>query len=59
MSTTSREDQLSDKEATKRMEDAIRRALSTPHKPNQAFVGKKAKPDSAKVRKPRSNTKGT
>ncbi len=41
------------------MEDAIRRALSTPHKPNQAFVGKKAKPDSAKVRKPRSNTKGT
>jgi len=33
------------------MEDALRRALTTPHKLNQAFVDKRAKRDSAKRRK--------
>ena len=46
-------DQYGDKETTKRMNDALRRALTTPHKPNQAFVGKKAKPKPAKRRKAR------
>lgn len=44
-------DEYGDKEATKRMEDALRRALNTPHKPNQAFVGKKANPESGESQK--------
>jgi hypothetical protein len=42
------EDQFSDKETKRRMDDALRRALSTPHKPNAAFVGKKPKQKTAK-----------
>jgi hypothetical protein len=47
-------DEYTDKEATKRMEDALRRALTTPHKPNQAFVGKakKAKKPNRRRAKP-------
>ena len=39
------DDQYSDKEATKRMENAIRRALSTPPKPHSEVTakGKRAK----------------
>jgi hypothetical protein len=51
MSAKNADDQFSDRETKRRMNDALRRALSTPHKPNQAFVGRKAKPDSTKVRK--------
>jgi hypothetical protein len=42
-------DQYSDKEATRRMEDALRRALSTPHKPNKDFVGKPLKKSGPKA----------
>jgi hypothetical protein len=34
------DDQYSDKEATQRMEDALRRALNTPPKPHSELVGK-------------------
>jgi hypothetical protein len=44
-------DQYGEQETRKRMEDALRRALTTPHKLNQAFVDKRAKRDSAKRRK--------
>jgi hypothetical protein len=50
-------DEYSDKETKQRMDDGLRRALSTPHKPNQAFVGKKAKPDSAKGKKAKSRSR--
>lgn len=36
-------DQLSDDEATRRMNDAVRRALSTPHKPHAPLKPGKAK----------------
>jgi hypothetical protein len=39
-------DEYNASETKRRMDDALRRALTTPHKPNQAFVGKKAKPES-------------
>ena len=34
------DDQYSPEETQRRMENAIRRALNTPHKPNKDFVGK-------------------
>jgi hypothetical protein len=37
-------------ETDQRMEDALRRALNTPHKPNQAFVGTKAKPKPSRAK---------
>jgi hypothetical protein len=40
-------DQYSDEEATRRMEDALRRALNMPHKTNKDFVGKSPKKKSA------------
>jgi hypothetical protein len=43
-------EEYSDSEATKRMEDALRRALNTPHKPNEKFVGKTLKPKKRKAR---------
>lgn len=51
MTTKRDSDEYSDKEATKRMADAVRRALNTPHKPNEAFVAKKAKSKTPKRRK--------
>jgi hypothetical protein len=48
MQMPKQQDQYSDKEATKRMEDALRRALNTPHKPNKDFVGAKPKPPAKK-----------
>jgi hypothetical protein len=47
-------DNYSEAEADRRMNETLRRALTSPHKPNQAFVGKKAKPDSAKRGKAKS-----
>ena len=46
-------DQYSDKEATRRMDDAVRRALNTPPKPHKELVGKsgKKKPRKKAVRK--------
>lgn len=35
-------DQYSEAETKRRMEDALRRALTTPHKPNDKFKGKSA-----------------
>jgi hypothetical protein len=32
-------DEYNDAETKQRMDDALRRALTGPHKPNQAFVG--------------------
>lgn len=37
------EDQYSEKETEKRMNDALRRALNTPHKPHTDVKAKKAK----------------
>lgn len=39
-------------ETKRRMEEGLRRALSTPHKPNAKFVGTSVKGDSDESRKP-------
>jgi hypothetical protein len=39
MATKSDPHPYNDHEATKRMEDGLRRALSTPHKPNADYIG--------------------
>lgn len=49
--------QFSERETQKRMEDAIRRALNTPHRPNKVIAGKKAK--SGKARSNRAVPKST
>jgi hypothetical protein len=46
------EDTYSDAETKQRMELGLRRALSTPHKPNAKFVGKSVKADSTESKKP-------
>lgn len=54
MTRASGGDQYSEKYTTKRMEDALRRALNTPHKPpaeEKHPCVKKAKPSRANVRK--------
>jgi hypothetical protein len=43
--------QYPEAETERRMENAWRRALTTPYKPNQAFIGKNTKPDSPYGRK--------
>ena len=48
------EDQYSEKETTKRMENALRHALTTPPKPHAQMKGKtKASPEPPKARKGR------
>jgi hypothetical protein len=44
-----KDDQYSDSAVTKRMEDALRRALNTPPKPHKELVGKRAKPKAKKT----------
>jgi len=46
-------DQYSDKEATQRMDDALRRALNTPRKTHKDIIGKKGKSPKPKRRKGR------
>ena len=43
MSRASGDDQYSEKDTAKRMDDALRRALNTPHKPHKDDIGKSAK----------------
>jgi hypothetical protein len=38
--TEKRSDEYSDEEAERRFHEAIRRAVTTPHKPQEDFVGK-------------------
>lgn len=45
------DDQFSPAETKQRMEKALRRALTKPHKPNDSFVGKTTKTDSKVSRK--------
>jgi hypothetical protein len=44
-------DQYSEKETAKRMENALRHALTTPHKSNKDFIGKKGKSPARKPKK--------
>ena len=44
-------DQHSEKVTKQRMDDALRRALNTPHKPHKDIAGKGSKSPKAKARK--------
>jgi hypothetical protein len=52
MSDIDNDDKFGEEETKERMEKGLRRALSTPHKPNSKFVGKSVKADSAESKKP-------
>jgi len=59
MKRPSSPDTYSDSEIEKRMEDGLRRALTTPHKPNASLVGKarkaaKSKASAKRVAKPKA-----
>ena len=44
-------DSFSERETVKRMDDALRRALNTPHKPNKDIAGKGRKSPKRKAKK--------
>jgi hypothetical protein len=46
-------DQYGAAETKRRMEEGLRRALTSPHKPNSKLVGKSVKADSSKAEKPK------
>lgn len=47
------DERYSESETKRRMEQGLRRALTTPHKPNEKFVGKSLKVAKQKRRKAR------
>jgi hypothetical protein len=49
-------EEYSDEEATRRMNEALRRALNTPPKPQKEMVGERGK--TAKRRHPKQEVKG-
>jgi len=52
-----RDEHYSDKEADRRATDALRRALTTPYKPQKEMVGKVSRPSVAKSKKKRAPAK--